>query len=235
MGTRSVTDTVALPAPQPSQRVVALLTSLALVLAVFVLGAATARPAGATTTENDVRSKINSARSARGIPRLTSRSDLVAVARGQAQRMAARNALYHNPNLATQVRNFRWVGENVGYGPSVATVHSAFMASAGHKANLLDRDYTEVGVGAVWANGRVWIAQVFRKPLRVTTASSSSGTNLRYGSTGSKVTRIQKRLGVRPTGWYGSVTRAKVRAFQLRRGWRGTGVVGPLTWRALGL
>ena len=235
MGPRPVSNTVALPAPRSSQRVIALLTSFALVLAVFVLGAATAGPAGATSTESAVTSKINSARASRGVHRLTTRSDLVAVARGQARRMAARNVLYHNPSLAQQVRNFRWVGENVGYGPSVALVHSAFMASPGHKANLLDRDYTEVGVGAVWANGRVWIAEVFRKPLRSTAASSSSFKNLRYGSTGTRVQKLQRRLGVRPTGWYGPVTKAKVRAFQIRKGMGHSGVVGPKTWRALGL
>ena len=225
-----MSETVALP----SQRVIAFFTSLALVVAMLVLGAATARPAGATTTEATVTSKINAARANHGRHRLTTRSDLVAVARGQAQRMASRNTLYHNPSLAQQVRNFRWVGENVGYGPSVSAVHLAFMASPGHKANILDSDYTEVGVGAVWANGRVWIAQVFRQPLRAST-SSSSFRNLHYGSTGTRVQRVQRRLGVRPTGWYGSVTRAKVLAFQKRHGWRGSGVVGPVTWRALGV
>jgi uncharacterized protein YkwD len=230
-----VSDTAVSLAPRLSQRAIALLTSFALVLAVFVLGAATARPAGATSTESVVTGKINSARASRGVHRLTTRGDLVEVARGQARRMAARNVLYHNPSLAQQVHNFRWVGENVGYGPSVALVHSAFMASPGHKANVLDRDYTEVGVGAVWANGRVWIAEVFRKPLHSTTAGSSSFRSLHYGSTGTRVQRVQRRLGLRPTGWYGSVTAAKVRAFQKRQGWRGNGRVGPGTWRALGL
>ena len=231
MGPSLVSETV----PLPSQRVVAFLTSLALVLAVFVVGAATARPAGATSTEASVTSKVNAARSARGIHRLGTRNDLVAVARAQARRMAARNVLYHNPGLAREVRNFRWVGENVGYGPDVASVHAAFMASPGHKANLLDRDYTQVGVGAVWANGRVWIAQVFRKPLR-TTQSASSYRMLSYGSSGEAVKRLQRRLGVRPTGWFGPVTKSRVKAFQQRKGWRTvTGVVGPGTWRALGL
>jgi peptidoglycan hydrolase-like protein with peptidoglycan-binding domain len=81
----------------------------------------------------------------------------------------------------------------------------------------------------------VWIAQVFRKPLYSTSASSSTFKNLRYGSTGTRVQKVQKRLGVRTTGWFGPVTRAKVRAFQVRKGWSGTGVVGPKTWRALGL
>ena len=93
----------------------------------------------------------------------------------------------------------------------------------------------EVGVGAVWANGRVWIAQVFRRPLHATTASSSSFKYMRYGSTGTRVQKVQRRLGVRPTGWYGPVTKTKVRAFQVRKGLGQSGVVGPRTWRALGL
>jgi len=215
----------------PPQRIVAFLTTLALTLAVFVTGAVTAHPAGATTTEASVTQKINAARSARGVHRLTTRSDLVAVARAQARRMASSNTLYHNPRLAQEVRNFRWVGENVGYGPDVARVHAAFMASPGHRANILDRDYTEVGVGAVWSNGRVWIAQVFRQPLHTT----SSRPTLRYGSTGNAVKLVQRRLGVRPTGWFGPITRSRVKAFQHRHGLNSTGVVGSRTWRALGL
>jgi hypothetical protein len=229
-----VSDTLPLPSPQ---RLLAFLTVLALALALLVTGAATASPAGATSTESSVTSKINSARSVRGVHRLRVRSDLVAVARGQARRMAARNTLYHNPNLAREVRNYRWAGENVGYGPNVAAVHNAFMGSPGHKRNLLDRDYTEVGVGAVWRNGRVWIAQVFRKPLRATTRPVTrhrAKPVLRYGDSGPAVKRVQRRLGVRPTGYFGPVTRRKVVAFQRSLGWRPTGRVGRPTWRRLG-
>ena len=222
-----------------SQRVVAFLTTLALALAVLVTGAAMAQPAAASSTEAAVTSKINSARSARGAHRLVTRSDLVRVARAQAQRMAARNLLYHNPRLAREVRNFRWVGENVGYGPDVSRVHNAFMASPGHKSNLLDRDYTEVGVGAVWRGDRVWIAQVFRKPLHavksVTKAKQVKKSTLRYGSTGPAVKKVQRRLGVRPTGWFGPVTKSRVNAFKKRHGWHANGVVGKRVWRALGL
>jgi peptidoglycan hydrolase-like protein with peptidoglycan-binding domain len=226
-----VSETVELPG---SKRAVAVLTTLVLAVATFLTGAAVAPSAGASTTEAAVTSKLNGARSAYGRPRLTVRSDLVSVARAQAARMASQDRLYHNPNLARDVRNYRWAGENVGYGPSVALVHSAFMNSPGHKANILDRDYTEVGVGAVWRNGRVWIAEVFRQPLHRTSASSSFHY-LRYGSTGSRVAQVQRRLGVRPTGYFGRVTRAKVAAFQRRQGWRGSGVVGPKTWHRLGL
>lgn len=233
-----------LPLPS-SQRVLAFLTALAVALAVFVAGAANAQPAAATSSEASVTQKINSARSARGVHRLSSRSDLIGVARAQARRMASQNRLYHNPRLSRDVKNFRWVGENVGYGPDVAKVHNAFMASPGHKANLLDRDYTEVGVGVVWQGGRVWIAQVFRKPLRATKASApkaskskakasrSAFKTLRYGSTGPAVKKVQRRLGVRPTGWFGPVTKSRVKAFKKRNGLRANGIVGKRAWRRL--
>ncbi len=120
----------------------------------------------ATSVEDTFTARINHARAARGIPRLALNSDLVRVARDQAARMAARSTLYHNPRLTQDVTNWRWVGENVGYGPDALTVHVAFMQSPGHRANILDRDYTQVGIGSVVVNGRVWVAEVFRQPMR---------------------------------------------------------------------
>jgi peptidoglycan hydrolase-like protein with peptidoglycan-binding domain len=128
------------------------------------------------------------------------------------------------------------VGENVGYGPDALTVHAAFMNSAPHRANILDRDYTEVGIGAVTVNGRVWVAEVFRRPMRVTTSSvrvTSFQHTLRFGSTGAAVVRVQARLHLRQTGYYGTYTRAAVTRFQRTLGWHGCGVVGPKTWSHL--
>jgi uncharacterized protein YkwD len=221
--------------------VAALLTALAVVLTALVTGAATAAPAGATSVEDVFTSKLNHERSSRGIPRLTPRAALVDVARAQARRMAGRSTLYHNPNLTSDVKNWRWVGENVGYGPDALTVHVAFMNSPAHKANILDRDYTEVGIGAVTVNGRVWVAEVFRRPLRVTTSTrttSVSGTatfshTLRYGSTGAAVKRVQGRLSLRQTGYDGTYTHRAVARFQRAQGWAGRGNVGPKTWARL--
>ena len=224
----------------------ALLTALALVLGVFVTGvvSAPAASASAPSAEAAFVSKLNGARSARGIHRLAVRSDLVAVARAQASRMASRSSLYHNPYLTRDVRNWRWVGENVGYGPDASTVHTAFMNSPAHKANIVDRDYTEVGIGVVVRNGRVWVAEVFRKPKVSSTASrtsvrgtkagaASSWRTLRVGSRGYYVKKVQQRLGLRQTGYYSQSTRRAVMRFQARKGWRPVGVVGPLTRRAL--
>lgn len=231
-------DTACQAAQSGTRRIAAaLLTTLALVLTALVTGAATAAPAGATTVEDVFTHKLNHERAARGIPRLTVRSSLVWVARAQAARMASQNRLYHNPNLTTDVKNWRWVGENVGYGPDALTVHVAFMQSPGHKANILDTDYTEVGIGAVTVGDRVWVAEVFRRPLRVTTSSTTRLAQyqhvLRHGSTGAAVKRVQGRLDLRQTGYYNWRTKAAVSRFQKRQGWLGRGNVGPHTWARL--
>lgn len=222
------------------RRATALLAALALVLAIFVSGAATARPAGAGTVEDTFTGKLNQARTSRGIPALTPRSHLVSIARAQAGRMADQSRLYHNPNLTSDVNNWRWVGENVGYGPTSLAVHLAFMNSPAHKANILDRDYSEIGIGAVVRGGRVWVAQVFRAPARVTTSSvrsvsavASFDHTLRLTSRGAAVQRVQGRLGLRKTGYYDHGTLAAVSRFQRAQGWQGRGNCGPKTWSLL--
>jgi uncharacterized protein YkwD len=228
--------------PEPTdapgrRRLAAAFVAVALAVTALVGGAAvSASPAGATSVEDVFTTKINQARAARGIPRLTPRAHLIAVARDWAATMAAQAKLYHNPQLTSDVNNWRYVGENVGYGPDALTVHVAFMNSPAHRANVLDRDYTEVGIGAVVRDGRVWVAEVFRRPARVTTSAvSTSGFpgKLTYGSTGTAVQRVQGRLGLATTGFYGSYTKAAVSRFQKHLGWRGRGNVGRHTWARL--
>lgn len=217
----------------------AVVAALALVAGALVSGAGPAS-AAATSAEQLFTAKLNQARAARGIPRLATRAQLVAVARDWARTMATRSRLYHNPRLTTEVSNWRWVGENVGYGPDALTLHAAFMNSPGHRANILDRDYTEVGVGVVSVDGRVWVAQVFRRPMRVmttaavrSTAAATFAQKLTLGSAGRAVARVQARLGVARTGRYDKATRAAVSRFQQRLGWAGRGNVGRRTWAHL--
>lgn len=66
-------------------------------------------------------------------------------------------------------------------------------------------------------------------------SSSSSAKSLSLGSTGSAVKRLQRKLHVRVTGYYGNETRAAVRRFQKRHGLTADGVAGPATLRALGV
>jgi peptidoglycan hydrolase-like protein with peptidoglycan-binding domain len=67
------------------------------------------------------------------------------------------------------------------------------------------------------------------------TQSSSSKATLQIGSTGAAVKKLQRKLGVRATGYYGTKTRAAVRRFQRRKGLKPDGIAGPRTLRKLGI
>ena len=78
--------------------------------------------------------------------------------------MAGRGRIGHNPRVGSQVADWWAWGENVGAGSSVDVVHGALHRSSGHRANMLSRRFTQVGVGVASGGGRVWITQVFRQP-----------------------------------------------------------------------
>lgn len=115
-------------------------------------------------------SMVNAERAKVGAPSLTRTADLDAIAQRWSGAMAAANTLSHNPNLRTQITNWRAYAENVAYAGSEAAAHTALMNSPGHRTNILNRDYTEVGIGLVTSGGRVWVTQVFRRPIVPTVA-----------------------------------------------------------------
>jgi uncharacterized protein YkwD len=215
------------------RRLAGALITLAVVAASFLVGTGGASATTASPAEAVFAARLNGARAAQGVTPLALRSDLVRVARAQAMRMADRSTLYHNPHLTTDVRNWRWVGENVGYGPDAARVHVAFMNSPPHRANILDNDYTEIGIGTVTRGARVWVAEVFRRPMRTTRLLPEFGRLLQVGSQGPAVRQVQARLRVHVTGRYDGSTRLAVSRFQRAQGWAGHGRVGPRTWQRL--
>lgn len=117
---------------------------------------------------------VNDERAERGLSRLAVVSDLVKVARAHSQDMAARSHLHHNPDLGDDVTNWKLLAENVGRGPSVNSLHDAFMGSTGHRANILDSRVTEIGVGVEVRSGTIWVTKVFRLPM---VAASSLATS----------------------------------------------------------
>jgi len=119
-----------------------------------------------TSPTETSRSLVNSARAAAGLPALGDDSRLDAIAQAQAQRMADRDAIYHNPNLKSDADaagvDWEWIGENVGVGPDAQSIHDGFMASPGHHENIVYRDYNVLGVGAaVGKDGSIFISQVY--------------------------------------------------------------------------
>jgi hypothetical protein len=100
--------------------------------------------------------------------------------------MASSQTLYHNPSLTSQVQNWQAVGENVGEGPTVSDIHNAFMQSPEHRANILDHDFTQVGVGvSVDKNGIIWVTEDFRQPMGGGTTTTHTTTSTHSASTAS--------------------------------------------------
>lgn len=138
-----------------------LLVAALLAASTLLAGAA---PAGATTTrEARLLVRINEARASHGLAPLHLSTDLVTSARRHSRVMAAEGLLFHTPTL-TSLCCWSAIAENVGTAFSVSGVHQAFMASAPHRANILDRRMRQVGVGIIVVNGRLWVTEVFRDP-----------------------------------------------------------------------
>lgn len=107
---------------------------------------------------------VNDERRAQGLPTLSTDPDLTSTARSWSATMQAQRGLEHNPRLGTEVRGWRRVGENVGRGPDLDALHEAFLASPGHRRNLLDPAWTEVGIGVIVSEDALWVTQLFRLP-----------------------------------------------------------------------
>lgn len=164
-----------LMAPSPLlRRRLAAIALAATVAAGIVLPATTAQarpPVGAAlagTPAQDELSflqKINQERVRAGLAALVSDSKLAPTSRSWSQSMASRNQLSHDPNLAAIARQvepaWRSVGENVGVGYSVQSLHDAFMGSSGHRANVMKSTYNRVGIGVVQSGGRIWVTVRF--------------------------------------------------------------------------
>ena len=109
---------------------------------------------------------VNYERSKRGIAKVTRNSCMDNVALGWTQVIAKQGYLSHNPNWDTQIAKCgRWtsLGENVGYGPDSSALMTAFMNSAGHKANILNSNFTNIGIGAIRVSGRLYVTQDYAK------------------------------------------------------------------------
>jgi uncharacterized protein YkwD len=130
---------------------------LALALAGVLVFAAPA--ASLYRPEQRLAPMINTARYRHDVPRLVERPRLRVAAERQSLRMAKRGRLFHGSLAWTSGR--RCWGQVVGTGPTVRAVFRAFMRSADHRANMLDRFYRRAGYGVVKIRGAVWVTVNF--------------------------------------------------------------------------
>lgn len=137
------------------------------VTASVALGGLGAQPVEAASARQKMEKRftrlINKERARRDIHRVKYSYQLARVARKHSKKMADSGILHHRGNLASGIRgDWRVLGENVGVGGSVKSLHRAFMRSPGHKANVLYRKYRRVGVGVVRRDGVVWVTVIFK-------------------------------------------------------------------------
>jgi len=135
---------------------------LIMVLAVAVMVFGMAIPAFAGP-EGTLVSKINSSRAANGLAPLETYWDLTDDARVHSSRMLDKGEIYHSSSLGSVTGVWDALGENVGMGVDLNGLHSAFMNSSGHRANILG-NYNYVGVGVKTDdNGVHWVTVIFMR------------------------------------------------------------------------
>jgi uncharacterized protein YkwD len=154
------------------------LAALALVLALAgAVGAAVPPQSDSEARlEAEIARRIDAIRREQGLPPFRWNPELAAVARAHSQRMSRERFFAHeNPDgdtIADRLREaglgYRALSENIARSrnapdPMVAAVEG-WMASPGHRRNILRRTFTETGVG-VWRDGEtVHVTQIFRRP-----------------------------------------------------------------------
>jgi uncharacterized protein YkwD len=128
------------------------------------------------TIAQQVVDRVNQARHDAGLAPVTVNAKLTRAAQLHADAMARLDRMEHEldgaelPTLKDRGNfvgyAFSWLGENVAYNfLDAGSVHFAWMNSAGHRANILAPQFTEIGVAlARNALGELYYCQVFGRP-----------------------------------------------------------------------
>ena len=172
--------------PSPRTRARRVLSTLGVtaataVVATIALVVPGASPAAAATVngvrlnahESALVGEINKARTAAGLAPLTVAAGTTDVARRWSVRLANAGSLSHNPDLGVQIeaagsRAWTTYAENVGTADARDPIglFRAYMASTGHRANILRANVRYLGIGTVervdsTGGTRAWNTMVF--------------------------------------------------------------------------
>ena len=153
------------PAEGPLVRIRSLVLSLLTVALVAASTTLVGTPTASATTTRESRliAKINATRVAHGLRPLRVSTDLMSAAKRHTRSMAGTRTLFHTTSFKG-LCCWSLMAENVGYGFSVAGLHTQFMGSAPHRANILDPRLRQVGVGIVSTGDALWVTEMFRDP-----------------------------------------------------------------------
>ncbi len=112
---------------------------------------------------------VNQERAAAGVPPLSLQPQLAEVARIKSADMVAQNYFSHqSPTYGSPFDmmryfgiSYRLAGENIALAPNVDMAHSALMNSSGHRKNILNPDYTYIGIGMAEGSRGQYFTQMF--------------------------------------------------------------------------
>lgn len=122
----------------------------------------------------EILNLVNQERKKAGVPALTLSEKLTSIANTKAKDMADKNYFSHDsPTYGSPFDmlkhfgvSYSYAGENIAAGQrSAAEVMNSWMNSSGHKANILNKNYTQLGVGYYEGGqyGTEWV-QLFIRP-----------------------------------------------------------------------
>lgn len=121
--------------------------------------------------ENEVIRLTNEIRAKNGLKPLTANWELSRVARYKSEDMQQNNYFSHTSPIYgspfNMIKNFgvsyKSAGENIAKGQRTPeAVVNAWMNSSGHRANILNSSYTQIGVGYA-KNGNYWTQMFIRQ------------------------------------------------------------------------
>jgi hypothetical protein len=128
----------------------------------------------ATPAEQEVLRLTNDQRRENGLQPLNFNAKLAETARQHSANMARSNTLAHTLEGSTMTSRikasgypFLAIGENIAFNdPTPEAVLNSWMHSPGHRANILNKNFTELGVGiADDVNGEPYYTQDFGRPV----------------------------------------------------------------------
>jgi uncharacterized protein YkwD len=126
--------------------------------------------------ETEIADRVNAVRKEHRLASLRWNPDLAALAREHSRAMGREGFFAHESpaggSAAERLRaaglGYRALGENLARSRNApdpaASAVKGWMASDGHRENILEEAFTETGVG-VWRDGAtVYVTQIFRRP-----------------------------------------------------------------------
>ena len=133
-------------------------------------GTSTSAPVSNSSYAKEMLNLINQERAANGVLQLKWNEELAKVAQAKAQDMVDNNYFSHtSPTYGSPFDmmksfgiSYRYAGENIAKNSSVAKAHTALMNSEGHRKNILNSNFTSIGIGIVKTSSNSYtIVQMF--------------------------------------------------------------------------